>query len=354
MRTRNDVFDVYSSGKHVLVIFVLILLFAITAVLTLAEMATFSARPERMRQYAESGDRRGTLVLAYQRSPVSFLSAGQVIATAAAFATGAIMQTAVTPLIVQWLATFLPWTHAQLEVTGGTFILLAFTILALIVTNVVPKQIGFDHADRLAILFAPVFRLMIRLTRPIAWMVTISSQAFERAFNRRNRLGSRVTERDLLTLLAEGIRIGALDKHEAHFVRQALRLSELKMKDVMTPIESTEAIDRLWHHERIDEAVRKSTHSYLPVYEGDIHRPVGVLKVRHWLAPQTGRPKLENILTPLAVIQSEASAVDLFEALKDKESRILFVQSTAGETVGMVTLNDAVMLLTGQLEALSS
>lgn len=330
----------------------LIMLFLITALLTAAEMATFSARPERMRQAAADGDKRGTLVLAYQRSPVSFLSAGQVIATAAAFVTGGLIQTDVTPGFVTWLQGRLPWDHATLEAIGSTTVFLLFTIVALIVTNVVPKQIGFDHADRVAIFFASTFRLLIRLTRPIAWLVTITSQVFERAVNRRNRSGARVTEADLLTLLAEGIRIGALDAHEAQFVKRALRLSDQTMRDVMTPISSVEAIDALWPPAEIDAKVRSSKHSFLPVFDGSIDRPLGVLKAREWLGASE-RPKLESMLYPLNVLESKASAVDLFDALQGRESRIVFVQEQ-GQTVGMVTLNDAIELLTGSMKSLSA
>jgi putative hemolysin len=337
-----------------MVFVVLGLLFVLTALLTAAEMATFSARPERMRQCAESGDRRGTLVLAYQRSPVSFLSAGQVLATAAAFVTGALIQSHIAPPIIAWLGTFLHWTVPQLEALGSTVALILMTIVALILTNVVPKQIGFDHADKVAIFFSSPFRLLIRLTRPIAWLVTVTSQVFERAVNRRNRLGARVTEADLLTLLAEGIRIGALDHREARFVRHALRLSDLTMKDVMTPIDQVEAIDALWPMNRIIEAVHASDHSFLPVFEGDLDHPMGVLKARTWLAVQDSRPKLESVLMPLVVLRAEDSAVQLFEVLKDKESRMLFVQSKEGKTIGMVTLNDAIQLLTGDLESIAS
>lgn len=331
----------------------LALLFLVTALLTAAEMATFSARPERMRQAALNGDKRGTLVLAYQRSPVSFLSAGQVIATAAAFVTGAIIQAEFTPAVVGWLKSVFQWDQTSLDAVGGTSAFLFFTIVALILTNVVPKQIGFDHADRVALFFSNPFRLLIRLTRPIAWLVTVTSQVFEKMVNRRNRLGARVTEADLLTLLAEGIRIGALNQHEALFVRHALRLSDLCIRDVMTPIDKIEAIDALWSLDRIDEAIRKSDHSFLPVFDGSLDRPLGILRARQWLSVEGTKPKLEDLLLPLNVLETQDSAVELFQALKGRESRIVFVQEE-GRTVGMVTLNDAVELLTGKLESLAA
>jgi len=324
-------------------------IFLVTALLTAAEMATFSARPERMRQVAEAGDRRGKLVLAYQRSPVSFLAAGQVIATAAALGIGAIMQARIVPGLSAWLGGFLTLEQRQLDATSATLALIAFTILALILTNVVPKQIGFDHADEVAVFFARPLRLLIRLTRPIAWIVTVTSQVFEKAVNRRVKRGSRVTESDLLTLVAEGIRLGALDERETDFIKGALRLSDLKVREVMTPIADVDAIDVRWPSEKVDEAVRRSQHSYFPAYEGSIDNPVGVLRARDWLSkPAIG---VKSILEPVEAVSANMSTVALFDVFKRVDTRIVIVQE-GGETLGIVTVNGAVSLVAGGVKSL--
>ncbi|MBS1714149.1 MAG: DUF21 domain-containing protein [Armatimonadetes bacterium] len=329
----------------------LALLFVVTGLLTAAEMATFSARPERMRQVAKAGDRRGTMVLSYQRSPVPFLSAGQVLATAGSFVTGAILSQAVTPDLVKALRSAVPWTTGQIEAVASTIVLTVSTVVALVTTNVIPKQIGFDHADDVAVFFAWPFRWLIRLTRPLAWVVIVAGQVAERVVNRNRPHGSRVTEADLLTLMAEGLRIGALDRKEAGFVVNALHLSDRKVADVMTPVDRIEALDARWGQDRIDAAVRGSAHSFLPVYDGTMDRPVGAVRARDWLTD--GRVKgLDALVLPVATLSTDDTAVRLFEALQAKEARLVFVQNGDGNTVGMLTLNDAVALLAGDLAAL--
>ena len=329
----------------------LAVIFILTGLLTAADLATFSARPERMRQAAQGGDRRGTLVLTYQRSPVPFLSAGQVIATAGAFLTGAILQESVNPAVTAWLDGYLSWTPGQLEATSSALVLTVFTIFALVATNVVPKQIGFDHADDVALVFAWPFRWLIRLTRPLAWFVTVSGQVAERAVNRSRPRGSRVTEADLLTLMAEGLRIGALNGRETVYVANALRLSDRKVSDVMTPVSKIEALDATWNPEKVDKAVRTSSHSFLPVYEGSIDHPIGAVRARDWLVDGR-RTGLRELVRPVAAIGPNDSAVRLFEALQARAARLVFVKEETGRTVGVVTLNDAVSLLAGDLASL--
>ena len=318
-------------------------LFMLTALVTAAEMATFSARPDRMRQLVDAGDKRGKAVLAYQRSPVSFLAAGQVIATAASLTIGAIMQAQVVPSLSLWLSQFVFVTPRQLDGIAAFLALTIFTVLALILTNVVPKQIGFDHADEVAAAFARPFRFLIRMTRPIAWIVTVTSQLFEKIVNRRVKRSARVTEADILTLVAEGIRIGSLDERETQFVKNALRLSDLLVKNVMTPMHQVDAIDVAWDRERIDREVRRSDRSYLFVYHGSPDSPVGVLRARDWLS-SPHRASVEHMLQPIETISSNASAASLFELLQRKEIRMLAVVEDE-RTIGLVTQNDAVSLL---------
>jgi putative hemolysin len=183
---------------------------------------------------------------------------------------------------------------------------------------------------------------LIRITRPIAWIVTVTSQLFERIVNRRVKRSARVTEADILTLVAEGIRIGSLDERETQFVKNALRLSDLQVKDVMTPIHQADAIDVTWKREKVDSEVRRSERSYLFAYRATPDSPVGVLRARDWLS--THRKGVEQVLQPIETIGSDASAVSLFELLQRQEIRMVAVVEDE-RTIGLVTLNDAVSLL---------
>lgn len=149
---------------------VILLLFGILAALTAIEMATFSARKERMVQARDAGDRPGTMVNSFQRAPSIYLAAIQLLVTAANFVLGAMigsnLEAPTRQILKSWLPDFrftaeLSWTLA----VGCT------TILALIFTNVLPKQIGFVRANELALKSAPVMRAWIRLSWPITSLI---------------------------------------------------------------------------------------------------------------------------------------------------------------------------------------
>lgn len=334
-----------------MVIFSILLIFVITAWLTAAEMATFSARPERMRQAAESNDKRGTLVLVYQRSPVSFLAAGQVIATAASLTLGAIMQTEVTPTIEKWLSSKFILNNSEIATLASLTSLTIFTILALIITNVVPKQMGFDHADRIAILVSRPFRFLITITRPIAWLVTKASRFAEAVINRKLNAGHRVTEKDINTLIAEGLRIGTLDPTEASFVRNALNLSDISAGEIATPINEADYLLTNQNRTETNAKILAANHSYIPVFASFPTEPLGMLKARTWFAQPTEMQLLGDLIEPVIIIDHNESAVQVFSALSEMSSRVILVRRDK-DIVGMLTLNDAVRLLAGNLKAL--
>jgi putative hemolysin len=330
----------------------ILILFLVSALISAAEMATFSARVERMRQAHEAGNHAGRLVLVYQRSPVAFLAAGQLLATAANFLLGAIISNQLTPIVTPWFLaqSWIQETHAQPIASGLT--LLVMTIAALIVTNVIPKQIGFDHADAIALWFAKPFYWLIRITRPLAWLVSRTSKIAEDAVNRRARLGARVTEQDLLTLIREGIRSGAIDKRESEFVQNAFQLSERTCGEVMTPIAEIEALDLNWDRKRMEEAIRQSSHSYLPVFRGGWEDTSGLLRVRDWYCGED--VPLTSLLSELPRLNEKQSAIDLFETLRARETKMTLVEDENQAVVGVITLNDAVTLGAGRMKSIEA
>jgi len=235
---------------------VILLLFAILAVLTAVEMATFSARKERMVQALQAGDRRGSLVNVFQRSPANYLSAIQLIVTAANFVVGAMiganLEAPTRQVLGQWLPGFaytpeLSWTIA----VGFT------TILALIFTNVLPKQIGFVRANEIALKSAPLMQFWIRASWPITSLIRLATVAIARLLRLAPDEKHRVTERDIEALLAEGARAGSLDRREQEIMRRALRLSDLPVREAMVPAERIKWLDAMWTARQIERFFRE-------------------------------------------------------------------------------------------------
>lgn len=333
---------------------ILTTLFVLTAILTAAEMATFSARVERMKQADEAGDRRGIMVLAYQRSPMHFLAALQLLTTGAAFWAGSIMEVSLTaPFEIRLLSLGVSPNWAPSIATIS--VLTVMTMISLVFTNVLPKQIGFIRANEIALKAATPMLWVIRITRPLGWIVTSSVGAWLRARHVSPDEKHRVTERDIRSLVKEGTTRGGLDRREQIIVNRALDLSDIPATDVMTPIQRVDAIDLKRGLEQAEKVVHSSGHSYLPVIDGSFSNLLGTLRTRDWLVHDDRSLRtLRRLPAPPVYVSQRDSLLQVLEALRPVETRSVFVRDHSGTVVGMITLNDAVARILGPMKPLET
>jgi len=296
-----------------------------------------------MSQLADAGDRRGTLVNAYQRSPADYLAAIQLIVTAANFIIGAMIGAYIEAPILEWFKSIAPNYPYPSKVSwflaiGGS------TLAALIFTNVLPKQIGFIRANEIAVSTARAMKLWMKLTWPITSIVRLSSKWFSRILRIAPDEKHRVTEGDIHSLLAEGVRAGSIDRDERSLMSRALQLSDVPVSEVMVPASDLLWVESNWDDDQLHAFFSTHLRSNYPVREGLGTTPIGVVRVQDWYIHRD----LAMVMRQPDWIDSEASLLRGIELLRPAESRVLFVQAD-NEFVGILTLNDALRFLVGPI-----
>lgn len=322
---------------------ILVGLFWMLGVLTAMEMATFSARKERMVQATAVGDRRGTMVNAFQRSPADYLSAIQLLATAANFVVGAMIganiEAPIHSRLDQWLPDFDYRNELSWILAIGTT-----TVVALVLTNVLPKHIGFVRANEIALKSAPLLRAWIKLTWPITSTIRRATKILARLLRVAPDEKFRVTERDIDVLLMEGARSGSLDPTEQAVMRRALLLSEVKVSDAMVPRSQVLWIEPSWSGRRILAFFRETGRSNYVVAKGGLDNVRGVVRAQDWLLDQN----LERVATDPIFAEPEESLVQAIERLRPAETRLLIVRNE-GKVEGILTLNDILGKVVGPI-----
>lgn len=333
-----------ADGENGRVAFViLLLLFWLLAVLTAMEMATFSARKERMVQASDAGDRRGTMVNAFQRSPADYLSAIQLVATAANFVIGAMIGVNIEAPLTSALRKWLPGFDYASQ-TGWILAVGSTTILALIFTNVLPKHAGFVRANEIALRTAPAMWLWIRLTWPITHLVRRATKLVARLLRIAPDEKFRVTERDIDALLLEGAKAGSLDRDEQAIMRRALTLSDVTVGSAMVPEDRVQWVNPDWEPHQIEDLFREHGHSNYPVGKPEVGMVRGVVRVQEWFLCRN----LDKATCEAVYADAEDSLLRAMELLRPSESRLLLVRR--GErVVGVLTLNDILAHVVGPI-----
>jgi putative hemolysin len=333
-------------------ILLIVLLTLFNGVLAMSEIALVSARKVRLRQRADAGDRGARAALEMAASPGRFLSTVQVGITlvgifAGAFG-GATLAEHLGARIAQ-VSILAPYAEA----IGLGIVVVGITYLSLIVGELVPKQLGLNAPERIAALMARPLRLLARIAAPAVFLLDGSTKLILRLLGARPSEEPPVTREELKSLLQQGTRAGVFQEGEHAIVARAIRLGERRVGELVTPRRSMVALDVAAPPEVSWARVKASPHFYYPVFEGVPDRILGIVSVKDlWGRLQAGeQPDLRALLREPLFLPEGVSVVRALERLRETGSHLALVLDEYGGIEGLVTLNDMLQALVGELPA---
>jgi putative hemolysin len=315
-----------------------------------AELAVLSTRRMRLQELAGQGSGTARAILRLREQPERFLATVQigitvVGATAAAFGGSSIAVRLVGPLERLGLGASAEEASLALVVGGISF-------LTLVLGELVPKSLAIRYSERYASLVAHPLRGLSWGLRPLAWLLTASSNLVLRFFkDRTNFTESRMSPEELRQLVEEATREGSVHKGTGEIASRAFALAELRLSDVMVPRTRVVALPRHAPAERVKQVLLEEGHSRMPVYEGTIDRVVGyvVTKDLVGMALESQLVVLEDALRPAFFLPETVNALDALRQMQARRVPMAVVVDEHGSTAGIVTLEELLEELVGEL-----
>lgn len=329
---------------------IIVLLTLLNGLFAMSETALVSSRNARLRQRADAGDAGARAALELADEPTRFLSTVQIGISLIGVLAGALGgATIAEPLsealrAVPVLAPY-AWTIAFGVVVAG------ITYLSLILGELVPKRLALNDPEAVASHVARPMGLLSTLSSPAVWLLTASTEAVLRLLGIRRFEESPVTEQEVEVLLEEGARRGVFEEEERDLVRQALRLDDRPVRELMRPRPRIVWLDPDEPPEENRNRVVESQHSYFPVARGDLDNLLGMASVKDaWARAMAGEDAnlLETLRRPSLVSES-APATAALEAFKRSGLPTALVVDERGHIEGLVTLNDILEALVGDV-----
>jgi putative hemolysin len=317
-----------------------------------AELAIIAARRGRLQQLAEEGDRRAKLVLDLAGNPNQFLPTVQVGITlistfAAAFAGDRIVgyiQTYLEQTGVEWFADNSYAIAMTLVVAGITFV-------SLIVGELVPKRLALRSAEAFARFAAPFMAFLAKAARPVVWLLGLATNAVLFVLRASEVTEPSVSVDDIEHLIETGTAEGVVEPVEQKVAMEALRLGDRSVRDVMRPRIDLDALDVNTPQEEVVGAVAMAGFSRLPVYEGDLDHIIGFVHIKDLFRQQyLGWPiELRKLLHPALFVPRTVTLDRLLQLFQEQQTQLAVVLDEYGGTEGMVTLEDVVEELVGEI-----
>jgi putative hemolysin len=229
---------------------------------------------------------------------------------------------------------------------------LIISYLSLVLGELVPKRLALQHAEWIAVRMAVPMTLMAKLSRPLVWLLTLSTELLLKLAGQRDTNNSAVTEDDIRQLVREGTQSGAVEHHEREIIEGVFGLGERTVRQVMTPRTDVYALEANATIGETVDAMLESGYSRAPVYEKDLDHVVGVVHARDVLrlvrSGDLTAPVKQAMRTPW-FIPEQSRAATLLGLFKKNQQHLAIVVGELGTVEGIITLEDIMEEIVGDI-----
>ena len=303
-------------------------------------ITTFDAH--RAQRMVEEGGREGRIIEFWVRQPVRVLSTILVGNNIANTLMGAV----ITAMAIRHLEGG-PW--GGYAVGGAVFV---STALLLIVGEITPKALGKQFSERFTLPALWMLKILSRVMAPVLWVTTgITNRLIRRAAPDASAgsSGSRVTSDDISYMIKLGHREGSIPSDQAALLAGIVRFEAKIARDIMIPENRVTAVNLAWDVRQVREVAIRSKHSRFPVYDGSLIKNVrGVLHIKQMVG-LADTDSIARVVRPPVFISQSMRLHDLLQRFKDQRVHLAIVVDDAGDTVGVVTLEDVLEQIVGQI-----
>ena len=322
--------DSASMGMIVALVF----LVTMSAYFSATETAFTSLNRVRLKSRADGGDRRAAQVLPLSEDYDKLLSTiliGNNIVNNVATTIGAV-------LFIKFLG----------DVQGPTISAVVLTVVILIFGEVSPKSLAKESPESFAMFSAPLLRVLIMLLTPVSFLFAQWKRLLSKIFHHAQESG--ITEEELVTMVDQAENEGGLDQHESQLIRAAIEFHDLEVEEILTPRVDIVAVEDTATMDEVARAFAESGYSRLPVYHEDLDDIVGVIHEKDFHAARYhGQTDVSAITGTVLYTTGNTKISALLRVLQQEKAHMVIVVDEYGGTEGLVTLEDIVEELVGEI-----
>lgn len=325
-------------------------LIIINGLFSMTEIAVVSARRVRLARAAADGSPGAAKAVELQESPDRFLSTVQIGITLVGILSGAfggaLLSDEIGALVAQ-VPSLAPYS----DQIGFGVVILAITYFALVIGELVPKNIALNRPETIASIFSRPMDLVSKITAPAVWLLSASTRLILKILRINASTDAAITEEEIRAHIAHGTEIGILDETEQDLIESVIRLDDQRITALMTPRTKIEWVDLDDDAEEIRRQIIASQYSRMPIARGSLDDVIGFVKSRDLLSQVLSgelldleKPARQPVFAP-----ETKTALELLEIFKESASHVALVVDEFGAIVGLVTMNDVLEAIVGDL-----
>ena len=336
-------------------IMLLIVLIAINAFFAASEIALISLNDNKVRIQAEAGDRKSQKLMGLLKEPSRFLATIQIGITLAGFLASAFAAESFAGPLAAYLEQYQPAVSGEaLKTIIVVLITLILSYFTLVLGELVPKRVAMKKSEAIAYTVVGPLVLLSKITSPFVKLLTLSTNFIVRLFGiDPHSVDDDVTEEEIRMMVDVGEEKGAIDQHEKAMINNVFEFNNKTAEDIMTHRMELAALPVTASLKDLMELNQAEHYSRIPIYIDTIDQISGILHVKDLLPLISGEGNesfaLESFLRKPTFIPVHKKINEIFSDLQKARTHMAIVVDEYGGTAGIVTMEDLVEEILGNI-----
>ena len=322
-----------------------------------AEFSLVSMRSTRIDQLVEEGNRVARIIQRAKADPNRFLSAAQIGITIASLALGWVAEPTVATLIIAGFhAMHIALSEAILHTIATLITFVIITYMHIVLGEFIPKAMALQRTEATVMSTALPMEWLAVAATPFIWVLNSTGQWFL------DRLGIEAkpehalvySEEELKRIVSASHEVGILEAQEQQMLHKVFAFSDKVAREVMVPRPDMKvlSVDIAWSE--LLRAVRVHAHTRFPVYEKDVDNIIGVFHAKDlFLFLEEKHPEdfeMRELIREVPFVPENKPVDDLLGEFRKGRTQIAIVMDEFGGTAGLVTLEDLLEEIVGEIE----
>ncbi len=226
----------------------------------------------------------------------------------------------------------------------------ALTLIILVFGEIVPKTWAMLSSEKLSLAYSGIIYGLMQLMTPVIFLLDKLSNVILRLFRiDPNKKSSTMTEAELRTYVDVSHEDGVIESEEREMIYNVFDFSDALAKDIMVPRINMVTVNVTDSYEQVLQVFRESMYTRLPVYRDDTDNIIGIINIKDFILGDRENFRVENILRDAHYTYEYKKVADLLIEVREKTTSVTFVLNEYGATVGMITLEDLLEEIVGEI-----
>ena len=329
-------------------------LIVVNAVFASAEIAIVSMNDIKLERLAAQGNKKAKRLVKLTNKPAGFLATIQVAITLSGFLGSAFAADNFSDIIVKWLIGLgVNIKESTLNTIAVVVITIILSYLTLVFGELVPKRIAMKKTEQMALGLSGLIYVSSKIFAPIVWFLTASTNLILKLLRiDPNANEEEVSEEEIRMLIDVGSQKGVIDASEKNMIVNVFEFDDKNCGEISTHRKDIVALDMDDSADEWEKIIKENTLSIYPVFQDSVDNIVALLDAkRYFRIEDKSKENIEkNAFASPVFVSDTMKTDDLFEQMQKSRNHFAVVLDEYGGTVGIVTMNDLLEQIVGDLE----